>query len=107
MEDINLTTVSTSALVKELKARFEEFESAKKELGFASAADSIPVARHSAAGRATAPARKERKTGTSGPSPVRSAAKKLQWAKTRKESKAEIARLEREVEEAKKAAASA
>jgi len=36
MEDINLTTVSTSALVKELKARFEEFESAKKELGFGS-----------------------------------------------------------------------
>ncbi len=99
MTDIDLTTVPLSALTAELKRRMQEFEAAKKELGFGSSG--MENMRHV---RVSAPARKERKTGTSGPSLVRSAAKKLQWAKKRKESKTEIARLEREVEEAKKAA---
>ena len=37
MTDIDLTTVPLSALTAELKRRMQEFESAKKELGFGSA----------------------------------------------------------------------
>jgi len=48
MTDIDLTTVPLSALTAELKRRMQEFESAKKELGFGSGVESVSRTRASA-----------------------------------------------------------